>query len=718
MKRLLSLLLCALLLTGLAVPAAAAEVTADTRLTQITQSVKRTLSLDTSMYEEFYGDCYEQELVPVWTLQWSGSLGSLTVEALEDGTVVGLRLNDSNAPAQLDSTFPAFPSGDPQQARQAAQTFLGRVLDSPAESVVLDEPSGPDRLNSTSLTFSGSLLLNGLPSPLTYSLTVRAADNQITRFRRDIPASMFLGDIPSPSARVSQSQAAQLLQETLSLRLEYVLPEENSASAVLRYLPNSTETCYVDAGTGDLLNLTEWGAKGYPVAGDSAASEETAAAEADNGSLSQAELAGIAKLEGVLPSDHLDKQLRSVSAYGLSRYTLVSASYTLQTGKTAEEEQVLCALRYSRTEADAVFSRTIQVDARTGAVQSVSSWAPWEDTRTPAVSLAQAQSQAEAFLKALIPARFQEMALYETNDSTADGAPFYGFTFAQKANGYFFPENTYTVAIDAADGSVYRLNSAWQEPVAFDAPSGLLSAQEALNAWMNTYDVTLAYRLVPVELDADDAAQRKLLEQGYPYFYELRLTYGLEREESYLGIDAKTGAAIQRMTETSLPAYQDLSGSWARAEIETLAKYGVGYDAEVFQPGKALTQWDLVCLLASLQGLRLDPAAADEQARNNAYAVAYELGALSRTQRNDDALLTRGDLVKYLLNGAGYGSVARLQGIFTCSYPDRASIAKADLGYAALAQGLGLVQGSYQGSQTACRAEAAVMLFRLLDRQS
>ena len=102
------------------------------------------------------------------------------------------------------------------------------------------------------------------------------------------------------------------------------------------------------------------------------------------------------------------------------------------------------------------------------------------------------------------------------------------------------------------------------------------------------------------------------------------------------------------------------------------------------------------------------------QEKNQAYSIAYGMGALTRQQRQDDVVLTRADLVKLLLNGAGYGKTASLKGIFTCSYADRASIAEADLGYAALAQGLGLIRGSYNGAQTATRAEAAIMLVRLM----
>ena len=72
MKRILSLLLGAALTAGLALPAAAAQDTADARLAQVTQSVKETLDLDTEGYSTFYGEYGEGELAPAWYLSWEG----------------------------------------------------------------------------------------------------------------------------------------------------------------------------------------------------------------------------------------------------------------------------------------------------------------------------------------------------------------------------------------------------------------------------------------------------------------------------------------------------------------------------------------------------------------------------------------------------------------------------------------------------------------------
>ena len=251
MKKLLSLVLALTLASGLALPAAAAEESADAALARVTQAVKDTLALDTTGYDQFQGDRYEDGLTGVWSLRWDGAEGSLSVDALDDGTVTGYYLGESyTSPSGGD--FPVFPQGDADAAAQAARDFLDKVLGA-GETVELGEPRNAASLSSDSIRFSGSILLNGLPSPLTYSITVRGEDNQVIRFSRDAAAGTFLGEVPGAEPSVDQETAAADLAATLALRLEYVL-EEDGTSAVLRYVPEDTDTYYIDAVTGEVLH--------------------------------------------------------------------------------------------------------------------------------------------------------------------------------------------------------------------------------------------------------------------------------------------------------------------------------------------------------------------------------------------------------------------------------------------------------------------------------
>lgn len=722
MKRLLSLTLAAALLAALTLPAAAAEESQDVRLAKVTTLVKEALALDTEAYETFRGSLSE-ELAPVWDLSWEGERRSLSVSALEDGTVVSLSRWESraSAPASNEGGFPSFPENGGAEDRAAAEAFLARVLRK-EEAAKLSGPEGAASLGGSDSAWSGTLILNGLPSPLHYS--IRVEDGLVEHFSRDVPETSAIGGVPGPEAAASAGEAEEKLAGTLKLRLEYVR-DPGSAKAVLRYVPEAGAHAFLaDAKTGELIDLTELeeqlrlgyrSAAGGANAAPSAKAADTATEEAG---LTKAEQEGAAQMEGVLPKEELDKALRAESAYGLRGYALTGTSYESEAGTDGQAGRVLCTLRYARTDGGERLTRNITVDAKTGAVDSVWSSAPYG--RAEKVTEEEALKQAEAFLKTRFPDR--SLVLYQMDLEImpwrTETQPYWHFTFAQGVNGLPFPENSYWVSIDAEDGSVYGLSGGWDEDADFDDANGLVSLETALSAWAGTYEAALAYRNVPQKLTKAGPAQAKLLEQGLEYYYALRLTYGLEREQSYSGVDAKTGAPVreERGAVREPLSYDDLAKSPAKADIEKLAQYGAGYAGGKFRPSKNVTQWELVALACSLQGTALEPEDADKDSRENAYYSAYRLGLLRPAERDDNAVLSRADVVRMLLDAAGYGPAARLGGIYTCAYSDKGSIPAEGLGYAALAQALGLASGTYAGSRTATRGEAASMLCRVLER--
>lgn len=728
MKRIASMILSAALMLTLAVPAAAAAEapaasSTDQRLAQVTAKVKKTLGIGDE-YEEFYGELSENEISPVWDLNWSREGERLSVTASESGKVLSYYLSEDgeySTPSSGGGFAPAFPVVSREQAQQSAEAFLKKVLDSSLETAVFSDRN-TGRLDTSSHRFNGSLRLNGLPSPLTFSMTVRASDGKVTHFYRESLERDTLGGVPSAKAATGQGAAGALLKQTVKLRLEYVR-DEDSEKAVLRYLQEPAHSYLVDGQTGKLVDLTELyekiesgsdagSAGGYLMNGLSAAPEATA--DSNAASLSQAELSGISKMEGVLSKEELDKKLRAISALGLDKYTLGSASYSLD----KETGDVTAWIVYSFKDGDGTWRRRVSCDGKTGELLRVYSSAPYSKDRKALVSEDAARKTAEAFLTGLWGGEFAKTELY---GSTAwDGERWsnaHSFVYAQKENGYFFPENSLRIAVDISDGSISELDRAWTEDVVFDSTEGILDEAAALDAWFAHYSVALAYRSVPVKLDTGMDGAAPLLEKGYSYFYSLKLSYALEEDRPASGLDAKSGKAVYRDTqsENGSLVYSDMEDHWARSQIETLARYGIGWLGGTCQPRKELTQLDLVALLASANGYRYDP---EEDDAGELYSRAYGLGILTRTERQDGKLMTRGETVQMLLGSAGYGHIARLPGIFTCSFADRAEIPAGLLGWAALAQGLGVVDGgsSFAAGRTATRAEAAIMLYNFMNR--
>ena len=499
----------------------------DERMARVTALVKEKLALDTEEYTGFQGGVSEQELGIVWDLYWNGEGKSLNVEALEDGTVVACWYSDNQDYYPYSSYLSVFPKTDTEQAKIAARAFLDRVIDPATESIELADPSGRNYLGRTSTTFHGQILLNGLDSPLTYSITVRGSDNVVTSFRRDVPSMKFLGNIPTAVPAVSKDTASATLRTTLNLELIYVTSEDDSTRAVLRYVPKNQETLYVDAQTGALVKPGEMTyITNAPAMAEEAAMDMAMGSSAKS-RLTEVELSGVEKMSGVLPKEELDRLIRAESAYQLDEFTLSTARYRLVKDEN-DVESVQCSIAYSVPEEDAAmdtsrtkstgfYKRNFTVNARTGEVLSLYSYGGnWNDERIPDVTTDRALEIAQSFL-----ARFTKyadtMPLYDTSDETAKGAPSYNFTFTRKVNGYFYPENAATVTIDCMSGAVTGLSFNYNEDITFDSTQNIIPMDKAVDAWLNTYDVTLAYRLIGKELDATSGAlEARLIDISIP----------------------------------------------------------------------------------------------------------------------------------------------------------------------------------------------------------
>ncbi len=254
--------------------------------------------------------------------------------------------------------------------------------------------------------------------------------------------------------------------------------------------------------------------------------------------------------------------------------------------------------------------------------------------------------------------------------------------------------------------------------VPFRSPEGIVDLVAALDAWLGTYDVALQYLAVPEALDPNLPEFQPLTKQGYSYLYTLKLAYQLERNAYAYGVDAHTGeAVVSTPSVAKVVDYDDLDGHWVAEKALRMAQFNVGWLGGSMEPDKALTQIDLVALLASTDGWLYD---SEEGDADDLYQRAYSMGILTEDQRDDDAVVDRCQLVQLLLDCTGYGDVARIPGIFRCDFADAADIPDRYMGYVALAWGLGLVEGDSEGcfrpAAPASRAEAAAVLYRYLDR--
>lgn len=687
------------------------------RLRTVMLAVKDKLGIGDE-YEEFTGEPDENTISPRWDLTWSSEGQRLNVTAGEDGKIYSYRLtfsdDDSSRFWGLDA---AFPKVDKAAALAAAQRFADSLMGS-GESVKLKtSPNSTD-----GLYFTGTLLMNGLPSPVEVSLNLRAEDLAPSYFRRSDSYTSTYPEVPSPKSATTAAKAGELLRPTLKLVPRYVRSNDDDKAASLRYVRITDGEYIVTASDGKLVNLnkvysdlarssTTTNAK-FEAAADAGAPEGMGGSAAS--APSAAELKSIESMKDVHTKEALDTAARAIPALGLgSEWTLERASYSMD----QESGDVSAALRYTRPmnagerkkaieelgEIDDYFQtvrKNITLDARTDELQSVyTSNYYWMDEQDSKQTAAQ-RAAAEAFLSEQFPGKWAEVKLDEDSDGST-------LRYVRQVNGYPFQENGLSISM-GTDNTVSQLDVSWDDDVKFAPADDILTPEEAVAACVKAFEMPLSYIEYP-----------QMKGNVLSYHYVLAYAFRSSRDEYFGGIDAKTGEPIWTSYRSqSQFEYDDLAGAFGRTQIEALAAYGIGLPGGSFRPKDTLDQKTMLILLLSACGNRVEPR--DESGLDELYSMAYNENLLKAADRNPDAAVTRLSFLKTLLGASAYGEAAKVQGIYTCPFTDRAQIAQADLGYAALAYGLGVARGDDKGrlnpGSTMTRQEAAVMLYNFMMR--
>lgn len=699
-------------------PASAAEEVSEEELTagldaalaELVLQVKKTLDVDDG-YTELTNDFYDG-VSPYWSLSWSDETRQLNVNVREDGTVLNVnRWTDSGDTDRFYGFDPAFPALSRQEAEEQAEEWLSRLFAEPETARV--DSVATVLGTSGNYRFSGTVLINGLPGPTTFSLCVDGTG--LSSFYRSDSYGGYVGEIPAPEAAADETAAAEGLAGAVELELRWVSDGEGGAS--LRYVPVGPTTV-VDAQSGEAVDMDAlyagFGGNGWNTMDAKDAAAETVAMADGGASLTEMELASIDNYGDVMDQDGIDASLRGLTALGLDPFTLQLCSYSMD----RESGDVTASLSYtapmtgeelygysksgfdlsSDMELDLIIHKNITLNAKTGALIRVSTTYPlWE--KDPAVTMTQAvrTRAAENFLSLAAPELVKETELctlkgYNDGDS---------LLYAQVHEGYFYPDNYLSVTVNPSTGTVDAFTCAWDDDVQFGSAKEPVRSQEALEAYTGALDVTLGYVAWPVDIAlTDNELYASLLEQGYTYVEELRLAYYYDGTDRVLGVDGLTGETVTVPDGQAgqVFVYDDLKDVPQAEQIEALGQAGVGFAGGSFRPEAELTQREAVILLLQADGETILPEAEDGDLLDR----ASWRGFVTAEDWEPDKTVTRMEFIRMVLCVSRYGDAAKLLND------------KADEGYEAIAQALGMDTAEPDGPAT--RAAAAEMLYRFMDR--
>lgn len=725
MKKIIALALALCLCMGFAVPALAetAPMDMEAELTAVTAQVKEILRVDDD-YTDFYGDFYD-DLVPSWSLNWSDEDRSLSVTCDEDGKIMDVYAYTYTDTSDRFYGFdPAFPALSAEEARAQAEEWLARFMGE-GETARIDSQSA-SLGGDGDYRYYGTILLNGLESPITFN--IRIDQNGLRSYSRSDGYNPYVGEIPAAEAQSGQLTAAVRLAGAADMELYYIT-DEDTGEARLQYVPVGAYTV-VDAQTGDVVDMDalyeSFQEAGYGMSTmEAAVAEAPAAADSvrNMAGLSEMELASISNYGDVLSQEEIDSLLRVIQALGITEdFEIVRCSYAMD----SESGDVTAALRYSApmTEQELYgFSKDefkqyeqwgesltiykyVTVNAKTGELVSLSTSYPlWE--RDPGEwNPADLQKSAEEFLNLCA----QEMYLDSELCTLSGYNEGDGLTYARVQSGYFFPENYLYVEMNPATGTVDAFRYEWDEDVSFASARGIVSASDAAAAYVDALDVTLGYVAWPEEIREDQPELLRYIDWGYTWVESLRLAYYFNGLDEVAGVDALTGEILaESVAQDGAYTYTDLAASGSKAAIEALGQAGIGFAGGQFQPGSVLTQRDAVTLLLQAAGYDITGWDDEDLGREAEY-----MGFVSAGMWKPDTTVTRMGFVKMMLKASRYGDAAELQDIWVSDFTD---VTDMDMGYAAIAKGLGLVTGTFFEPAVVCtRAMAADFLYAFMSR--
>ncbi len=138
--------------------------------------------------------------------------------------------------------------------------------------------------------------------------------------------------------------------------------------------------------------------------------------------------------------------------------------------------------------------------------------------------------------------------------------------------------------------------------------------------------------------------------------------------------------------------YDDLQGHWIEKTATLLADVEIGFEGGKFQPDKVITALEFTKL-------------------SQAMSMYTEIGT-------GDAELDKISAVRAILNAYGYEKVAKIQGIYKTDFADNDTIKDEDIGYTAIAFGLGIVKGDGMNADVYSKLTRAQALSLLVNAMS
>lgn len=257
----------------------------------------------------------------------------------------------------------------------------------------------------------------------------------------------------------------------------------------------------------------------------------------------------------------------------------------------------------------------------------------------------------------------------------------YTFEFIRREKDAYVTEDGITVSVDTRDGSINEYRISWGKDK-LPSQDKVIPIDKAYDILFNDIGMELKY------INPDRYSSRYEDNKR-----EAVLVYGLKNEKP-ANIDAKAGTILnyqgKPFKKPTVVSYSDIEKSYAKEKINILAQYGIALPGNEFKPSDKITQRDFLYLLAKANSPYIEINKSDDVLYNNLINV----GIVKEDERAPEKIVTKEEAIKYIIRALKYDKVADLTEIYTDLFKDTKDISPELKGYASIAYGFKIVQGS------------------------
>jgi len=682
---------------------------------------------------EFTYSVYTRDGKQLWNLRWydkEKNDKSLDISIMEDGTVVSYYQYKWK-----EYKGKRIPLISEEEARIKAEEFIERINPGILKKVQRIDNKYSYSFGNTTHYFRYVRMENGIPYYNDFiQINVDNTTGEINSYQFEWSNNV---KFPEPKNIINMEKAQEAYIRDLGLDLVYMHYIDNEEIKIFPvYTPIYSNDYVINAFTGEKIKLNEnivitFDERLYGNTVEKAMLQDAAG---ENGIvLSPEEVAAIEQGAKFLTQKEAEKVVRNNTLLEVSDDMRLGYSSFTKVYYSDDEYRWNLSFTNKEEGRDSYDYARVVLDAETGEILGYSkySWSASDTTtveKEPVYNREQARQKVEEYLNKLNPEKFSKTEYMERYNGTAvDKTRYQKFIYTRKVFDVPFPGNDIIITYDCVEGKVIEFSITWFNAF-FPSVRNAIGFEKAYDSLFDEIGLELQYyrpMYFQIYLSPDAKISGGVATPEVKY--EAKLVYLLKTDKPWY-IDAFTGSVVNydgSVYETKLPVqYQDIEDSYAKEEIEILARYGISLKGDKFYPKSNITQWDFFSYLAPALDNYYGPIiplreATDDKSKNELYNFLTREGIITEEEWSPESNVTREDAVKYIIRALKYENIAKFSHIFKVGFKDQGEISEGLLGHVAIASGLNIINGKterFRPKDFLTREETAVMIYNLLKR--